>query len=36
MFLDLDLDLFLDLDFLIPAALILEDDLGFLYALYVL
>jgi hypothetical protein len=35
-FLDLDLDLFLDLDFLIPAALMVEDDLGFLYTLYVL
>jgi hypothetical protein len=28
--LDLDLDLFLDFDFLIPAALMVEDDLGFL------
>jgi hypothetical protein len=30
------LDLVLDLGFLIPAALMVEDDLGFLYTLYVL
>jgi hypothetical protein len=30
------LDLDLDLVFLIPAALIVEDDFGFLYTLYVL
>jgi hypothetical protein len=34
--LERDLDLFLDLVFLIPAALMVEDDLGFLYTLYVL
>jgi hypothetical protein len=34
--LERDLDLFLDLDFFIPAALIVEEDLGFLYTLYVL
>jgi hypothetical protein len=34
--LEWDLDLCLVLDFLIPAALIVEDDLGFLYTLYVL